>query len=54
MKLNGNKTYLVAAGTVVFSVLGVALGQFDVQHAVELVLSAGALVGVRSAIKKIE
>ena len=50
-KINGKKTYIVVAITIVYSLSGVALGYIDPQNAFELVLGALGFAGVRNAIK---
>jgi len=52
--IDGNKTYIVALGMVVYALLGVALNLHATDRAGELILTALALVGIRSGIKKLE
>lgn len=54
MRLGGNKTYVVAALTAVYAILGAALGHLGVDQAIQLLLVAGGMVGFRSALKKLE
>lgn len=52
--IDGNKTYIVALGMIVYALLGVALDLHTADRAGELFLAALALVGIRSGIKKLE
>lgn len=52
--MNGQKTYIVAALTALYAVLGLLLGYHEVNYAVELFIVAGGMVGIRSALKKQE
>jgi hypothetical protein len=49
--LDGKKTYIVAAATIVWAWTGVALGLHDVPTAINLTLAAAAAFGFRSALK---
>ncbi len=49
--LQGKKTYIVAALTVVWAWTGVALGVHDVSTAMNLTLAAPGAFGFRSALK---
>lgn len=50
--INGYKTYLTAAAIVVYAIGGFALGLQSADQAVELVLQAFAIVGLRHGIAK--
>jgi len=52
--IDGNKTYIVSIGMIVYALLGVGLDLHPADRAGELVLAALALVGLRSGIKKLE
>ena len=54
MRLGGNKTYLVAALTAVYAILGAVLGHLSVDQMIQLLLATGGMVGFRSALKKLE
>jgi len=49
--LDGKKTYLVAAATIVWAWAGVVLGQHDVSTAINLTLAAATAFGFRSAMR---
>lgn len=53
-KLDGNKTYITAILIVVYAALGLFLGYHSVDDAIKMILGALGLIGVRSAIKKVE
>jgi len=48
----GKKTYLVAAGMIVYAVLGMQLGQLDQDTTVQLILQALGFTGLRLGIAK--
>lgn len=48
--LTGKKTYFVAAGMVLYAVLGVAFGSFDWNHAADLIWQAAAIAGLRHGV----
>ena len=52
--LNGNKTYVVGVLTVLFGVLGLFLGEFDLVQAGGFASAGLAMLGFRSALKKVE
>jgi hypothetical protein len=52
--LAGKKTYLAAAALVAYAVGGYALGYVEPVTAVEFVLQAAAIVGLRLGISKAE
>ena len=52
--LNGNKTYLAAAGMIAYAVIGLALGLHTSDKAVELILQALAIIGLRHGIAKVQ
>lgn len=49
-KLNGYKTYLVAAATIAYAWLSVWKGGMDASHAVDMTLAACGLAGLRHGI----
>lgn len=49
--LSGKKTYIIAGLTLIYAVIGVVLGQFDTNAAIQLVLASGAIAALRAAIK---
>lgn len=49
--LEGKKTYIVAAGMVAYAVIGAALGYVEIDRAIELLMEAAALAGLRNGIK---
>lgn len=49
-KLQGKKTYIIAVLTVIYAILGVILGKFDINTAIGLVLGAGGLAALRNAV----
>ena len=53
-RLNGNKTYTVGVLTILFGVLGLVLGEFDLVQAGGFVSAGLAMLGFRSALKKRE
>jgi hypothetical protein len=48
--LKGYKTYIVAAGFILFAIGGYITGQLDTAQAIEAVLMGLAMFGLRSAI----
>ncbi len=54
MNINGNKSYLVAILTVIYAALSVYFGKMTPDQAYGWMLASGALVGIRSALKKLE
>ena len=50
--IDGSKTYLVSAATLVYAALSVFLGEMEVHTAIQYFLASGALAGIRSAMKK--
>jgi len=50
--MNGKKTYLAAAGMVLYALSGLALGQVDPSEAWPLILQAAAIFGLRHGIKR--
>lgn len=52
--IDGNKTYIVAFGMIVYALLGVGLNLHTPDRVGELILAALALIGIRSGIKKLE
>jgi len=48
----GKKTYFVAAGMIVYAVLGMQLGQIDQDTTVQLILQALGFTGIRLGIAK--
>ena len=52
-KVNGYKTYLVAAAIVVYAIGGFALGLHSQDRVIELFLQSFALVGLRHGISKV-
>ena len=53
-RLNGNKTYVVGVLTVVFGLLGLVLGEFDWLQGGGFISGGLAMLGFRSALKKME
>jgi hypothetical protein len=49
-KLAGYKTYIAAAGLLAFAWIGYALGQHDINKAIEMTLEAAAIAGLRNAV----
>lgn len=52
--LQGKKTYLTAGAMIVYAGLGLVLNYLDATKAAEIFFAALALVGVKSAITKLE
>lgn len=50
--LNGWKTYIVAAAAIVYAGYGVFTGQFDANHALEIVFGAAGLGALRHGVSK--
>lgn len=48
--LNGYKTYIVGCLSVIYAVIGVYLGQFDMNHAAEIVMAALGGMALRHGI----
>lgn len=53
MALDGNKTYIVALAMVVYAAIGYWLGQMDQANAMELVMQAASVAGLRHAVNKV-
>ncbi|MEK6881552.1 MAG: hypothetical protein AABY22_18160 [Nanoarchaeota archaeon] len=53
-RLQGKKSYIISGATAVYAVLGLVLGYLDMNQTIQLLLAAGALVGVKSALTKLE
>ena len=54
MNINGNKTYIVAVLVILYAALSVYFNQMNPDQAIGWVLGSGALVGIRSALKKLQ
>lgn len=52
--INGKKLYLTGIGMVVYAVLGLVLSLHDPQRTVDLVFAGLAMIGIKSAISKLE
>ncbi len=52
MKFDGYKTYIVAIGTLMFAIGGFASGKLEINVAMELILGALGLSGLRHAVSK--
>lgn len=52
--INGNKTYAVGVGMIVYGLLGLWLGQHDTDRASNLVMTGLIAITGRSALKKLE
>lgn len=52
MQINGNKTYLIAAATIVYAIVSVFLGKMEYADAFNYVLASGAIATLRHAISK--
>ncbi|QDT94845.1 hypothetical protein [Gimesia aquarii] len=50
--LDGNKTYLTAFLTVIFSLSGMLLGEIETAEAIKLLLAAFGLVGIGHKLEK--
>ena len=50
----GRKMYFVAGATAIYALLGLALGYQESNTVVELLIVAGGMVGIKSALVKIE
>lgn len=50
--LKGKKTYIVAAGMVLYAILGIVLGQITPDQGVLLILQGLGFAGLRHGIKK--
>ena len=53
-RIDGKKTYIVGGLTVLWGILGLALGQMDYGQAVPIILAGLGVFGFRSAIGKVE
>ena len=53
MNIEGQKTYLVAAATAIYAIIGLMLDLHDLNQTIEFLTFAGGLVGIRSGMKKI-
>ncbi|MDE1866133.1 MAG: hypothetical protein KGI08_00280 [Thaumarchaeota archaeon] len=49
--LQGKKSYIIAGLTFIYAIIGVVIGQIDVNTAIQLVLASGAVASLRAAIK---
>jgi len=50
-KLSGYKTYALSGAMALFGIIGLLLGQLEPDRAWEILLQAGAIAGLRNAIK---
>lgn len=50
--LEGKKTYLIAAATILYGALGLALGHLNVDQAAELILGGSGLAALRAGLAK--
>ena len=48
--LKGKKTYIIAAGTAAYAILGLVLGQHDANVTMELVIEAAMVSGLRHGV----
>ena len=52
MKLDGNKTYLVAIATIIYAAVGWYLGHLDMQEALALLSTSGLVGFLRHGVEK--
>jgi len=52
MKVSGKKTYLAAAGMILYAAAGLLLGQIEPAEAWPLILQAAAIFGLRHGMKR--
>ena len=52
--INGKKTYIVGLALVAYALLGICLGQLDMEAAGVLVFNAFGILGIRHAVAKLE
>lgn len=52
--LQGKKLYITGVAMVTYAFSGMFLGNLEVERGVEMIFAALALVGVKSALKKLE
>ena len=48
--INGKKTYIVAAGMMIYALLSVWMGNSDWNHAADLIWQAAAVAGLRHGV----
>ena len=53
-KVDGNKTYIVGGLTILWGILGLILGQMDMDQAIPVVLAGLGVFGFRSAMTKMK
>jgi len=52
--INGKKTYIIGWLTVLWAIIGFAIGKLDIQVAIDTVLAGFGIIGIRSALNKIQ
>lgn len=52
--LSGYKTYIVVVAMIAYALIGIYLGQVTQEQAMQLVLNALGLAGLRSSVSRVE